>query len=83
VNDYNDAGKKFGVDVTYDHQDSNWQFRGRHGALEEAYRHRPVLPHNNPVGSPSHCGVEFVRALSEHTASQFARRLARRRFHLL
>jgi len=81
VFDYNEAGKKCGVRVFYDHEDSRWLFVGRRGAHEEAYRHRPVKAHDNPLGSPSHCGVEFVRALNDHTAAQFARRLAKRRFH--
>lgn len=82
LREYNDTGKKFGVDIFYDQQ-RNWKFTARSGTHEDAYRYRPVPVHNNPLGSPSHCGVEFVRAFKEHSAAQFARRMSRRRFHLL
>lgn len=84
VHDYNDAGKKSGVQISYDHPLSRWRFRGSSPALEDAYRYRPVLKYDNPYGSPSHCGVEFTRALRDHAAAKFARRLsAKGRFHLL
>ena len=83
VFDYSDAGRKCGVQIDYNRHLSKWQFQSA-GAMSDAYRHRPVLAHNNPLGSPSHCGVEFTRVLNEHKAGQFARRLTGKgRFHLL
>ena len=82
VHDYNDAAKKSEVPVIYDPELSKWQFSSGGSKLEDAYRHRPVPMHNNPLGSPSHSGVEFARALKGHNAGKFARRLSGRRFHL-
>jgi hypothetical protein len=75
---YNEAGKKCGVDIEYDETSACWKFKATAHPREDAYRHRPVT---GELSSPSHCGVEFVRALKEHGRSQFARRLSGRRFH--
>jgi hypothetical protein len=77
---YNEAGKKCGVDLQYDQPSGFWTFGGRSGKREPAYRHRPGT---REPKSPSHCGVEFVRAMNEHVRSKFARRLATRRFHIM
>jgi len=82
VLEYNDAAKKAGIAVNYDRESSKWKFASSLTSVEDAYRHRPVH-RDEPPGSPSHCGVEFVRALKEHKAAQFARRLTGQRFHLL
>jgi hypothetical protein len=82
VHDYIDAGKKCDVTITYDRQLSKFQFLSA-AKLQDAFKHRPVAAHNNPVGSPSHSGVEFARVLKEHRAAQFARRLSGKRFHLI
>jgi hypothetical protein len=83
VHEYNDAANKCGVRVVYDREMSKWQFLFSASGPEDAYKHRPVPMHNNPIGSPSHSGVEFARALKEHKAGQFARRLSGRKFHLV
>jgi hypothetical protein len=83
VYEYSEAGKKGGVSITYSRGLSIWQFLSLAGKQEAAYKHRPVRRHDNPFGSPSHSGVEFVRALSEHGAACFARRLSGKKFHLL
>jgi hypothetical protein len=84
VIEYTDAGRKCGINIIYDKHSSKWQFLPASGSkTQEAYKHRPVMAYNNPFGSPSHCGVEFKRALKEHTAAQFARRLSGKRFHLV
>jgi hypothetical protein len=81
---YNDVAKKCGVQIGYDRQTLRWMFLSKNAKFEQAYRHRPVPRHNNPLASPSHCGVEFVRAFNEHTQVQFARRMSNKgRFHLL
>ena len=83
VHEYTDAGKKCGIRIDYDRETSKWRFSS--GAkVEDAYRHRPVKSHGEPPkASISHCGVEFKRALKEHTAAQFARRLTGKKYHLL
>jgi hypothetical protein len=81
VHEYSDAGKKSGIQVTYDKPSAKWMFAADGAKPEEAYRHRPVHIHNNPLGSPSHSGVEFARALRQHKAAQFARRLSGSKFH--
>ena len=82
VLDYTDAGKKAGIPVTYNQETASWEFReGR--KVSAAYKHRPVRAvHNHPRPSPSHCGVEFARLLSDNDAAKFARRLTKRRYHL-
>jgi hypothetical protein len=82
--DYCDSARKSSVSLTQNAQ-GVWEFVDFNSKVSEAYRHRPVMPNsNNPLGSKSHCGVEFVRAFDEYRASQFARRLASKsKFHLL
>jgi hypothetical protein len=81
VHEYSDVGRKSGISITYDRKLSKWQFSSM-GKQEDAYKHRPVRAYDNPLGSPSHSGVEFTRALREHEAARFARRLSAKRFHL-
>jgi hypothetical protein len=83
VHEYSEAGKKCGIRVAYDKSSAKWMFSAGGLKREEAYKHRPVPVHNNPLGSPSHSGVEFARALKQHKAAQFARRLSGKKFHLL
>jgi len=84
VHIYSETGKKAEVQVDYSRQALRWEFLAKNGSKEIAYRHRPVRRHSNPLGSPSHCGVEFVRAFSEYAATQFARRMsAKGKFHVL
>jgi hypothetical protein len=79
---YSDAGKKCGVNLTYDRASGKWSFRNI-GKEEPAYLHHPVLGSHIPLNSKSHSGVEFVRAFDEYAADKFARRMVARRFHLL
>lgn len=82
VHEYSDAGKKCGIAVSYNKSSAKWMFSADRAKLEEAYRHRPVkIGDKNPLGSPSHSGVEFARALKQHKAGQFARRLSAGKFH--
>ncbi len=82
VHEYTDVGKKCGIRISYDRPSAKWQFAAA-TKWEDAYRHRPVPAHGTPpTGSPSHCGVEFKRALKEHTAGQFARRLSAKKYHV-
>ena len=78
---YNEAGRDAGATISYDHSASQWQFGGPKG-VEAAYRHRPGSRSSRPPDTPSHCGVEFVRALDELNQRRFSRRLAMKgRFH--
>lgn len=79
---FSDAGKKSGIDLQRDNSQGMWFFLERSGKREAAYRHRPVLS-SNDIPCESHCGVEFVRIMTEHTRSKFARRLGGRRYHLV
>jgi hypothetical protein len=84
VRAFTSAGKKFGVDLTYDAAKSVWHFVGKNGSQEEAYRHRPVRdPYVERLNSPSHCGVEFVRAMDDYAKTKFARRLGGKKYHLV
>jgi hypothetical protein len=85
VTDYNDAAKKCEVAITLDVSTTTWMFVDTQRKSALAYKHRPVRPNaSNELGSPSHCGVEFIRVLNEYRATQFARRLAGKgRFHLI
>lgn len=64
--------------------DPPWEF-SEEGTQRPAFRHRKVQPFKrSETGSASHCGVEFVRALTDTQRRKFARRMAREpRFHLL
>lgn len=83
VNRYVDAGRHAGTEITASH-DHAWVFNDKSGELP-AFKHRPVQPHRkSESGSPSHCGVEFLRSLSDLNQHKFARRMAKSpRFHLL
>ena len=78
---YNDAGRKAGVSISFDRRASRWEYRTSYGT-RAAYKHRPVPSHGNRLGSPSHCGVEFVEVLDELSARKFARQMAKNRFHV-
>jgi hypothetical protein len=83
VFDYTNAGKKCNVGFSFDRESSTLFFQASATVLAEAYKHRPVLG-SDRLNSPSHCGVEFTRALkSQHAVSQFARRMGGKRFHLV
>lgn len=82
VFDFNEAGKKCGVDLQYDRSNSSWNFVGRGLKREGAYKYRPVLSSKDHQ-SESHCGVEFVRVLDTYNKGKLARRLGGRRFHVV
>lgn len=81
VSKYSDAGKKAGVSVFYDSDDSCWYFSDKNTRQTAAYMPRP-LRSSRDLRSESHCGVEFVRVLGEHERTKFARRLGGVRYHL-
>ena len=72
VSDYNRAASDSGIMLKFDEQKKYWEFYN-HGAYEPAYRHRPGKNKENK----SHCGIEFVRILSDRMDFQFAVRMAR------
>lgn len=84
VHKYVDAGKKAGSSVRRSSVHS-WVFDGP-SEEEPAFKHRFVqaIKEKGRPASPSHCGVEFLRVLSELQQRNFARVLAKRpKFHIL
>lgn len=76
---YNDTAKKCGVDLTFDREKKIWTFADR-GKSCAAYMHHP---RHDILKSPSHCGVEFSRALrTQYVQAKFARRMCNQRFHI-
>jgi hypothetical protein len=80
VEDYIEAGKKSGAQISYNTATRSWEF-GNGTSRSAAFRARPVRRSSGPH-SPSHCGVEFIQVMDDHRRSQLARRLAVRRFHV-
>ena len=82
VSHYSSAGRKCGIQISYDQLSSMWKFQvGKN--VEAAYEHHPRLRSDQPQ-SPSHCGVEFIRALkSPNAQDKFARQMIGMRFHLV
>jgi hypothetical protein len=79
---YTDAGRKCGISISYDRSAASWVFVSG-SASETAYMHHPVL-RSDQLQSPSHCGIEFTRALkNQNDAAKFARRMVTNRFHLV
>jgi hypothetical protein len=81
VFEFNEAGRKSGLDLSYDSGTSMWNFLEK-GAKKAAYMHRPTGGGRDSLKSQSHCGVEFVRLLDEYAQSKFARRLSGKKYHL-
>jgi hypothetical protein len=79
---YKDAGIKAGVSLSYDEAKRAWRFAGDGNAPEDAFKHRPVRS-SKDLQSESHCGVEFVRVMNEHSKGKFARRLGGGKYHLV
>lgn len=79
---YNDAGKKCSVSISFNKESSAWEFEATQTSKEAAYQHHPVVESKRPYKSPSHCGVEFTRALPSNKKDKFARRMTRQKFHL-
>jgi hypothetical protein len=83
VFDFNEAGKKSGVDLQFDRTTAKWHFGASGGIRQDAYKPHPRLASGAPQ-STSHCGVEFIRALKDdYHKLKFARRLAAKRFHIV
>jgi len=77
---YNDAAKKASVSLFQHPENGQWQFP-EGNTVSDAYRHRPVSNKDPALTSPSHCGVECVRVLSETAARKMARLLAKGKVH--
>lgn len=79
-----DCGRKAGVQIVSQVDEPHWTFIGVNGP-EGAFRHRPVQAQKTGrPGSPSHCGIEFIRAMNELQQRRFARELAKKpRFHII
>ena len=82
VHEYNDACNRTKIQLTYNSSQGNWEFPDQGGNLAPAYRLRPFTP-SGSQHSPSHAGVEYVRVFDELDELRFARRMCRKRFHLL
>jgi hypothetical protein len=83
VVDYNDAANKSNARIAYNHTDKRWEFAERRDKVSPAYRYRPVRRDDYTAGSPSRCGVEYVRVFDEYAATRFARRLSEGRFQVV
>jgi len=82
VQRYVECGRSSGAVIVSDPADS-WIFTTAGGDRAPAFKHREVRVRGGS-SSLSHCGVEFIRALSEVQQRQLARRLARTpRFHMV
>lgn len=82
VTQYVTAARKFGVTVSS--EKGEWVFGGQNGP-SRMFTHLPTTPNARKgfPGSKSHCGVHFVRELSELKQKSLARHLAKSpRFHL-
>jgi len=79
VSRYNMVAGNCGIAVSFDRASGTWRFKDGSG-MQDAYKHHA---RTDKLKSYSHCGVEFVRALTKHNEGKFARRMADRRFHLL
>jgi len=82
VRQYNEAGIKCDVDISFDRESAKWEFRLSATSKEDAYRHIPNMESDKQFKSWSHSGVQFVQALAEHNKSKFARRMVKQKFHL-
>jgi hypothetical protein len=82
VHRYVDSGRKAGATIRDTKSEPQWVFP-EDGSESPAFRHRPVPARKMLTASPSHCGVEFVRALSDVQQRNFARLMAKKpRFHI-
>lgn len=84
VHTYTDVAKKQGIAFQLDPTTKKLKFLFG-DAYHDAFKHRPTVKGTKiPVGSDSHCGVEFSRALDQHLASKFARQMAGKgKFHII
>lgn len=80
---YNSECRRLGVRLEFDRGTLLWNYFDSVAAKKPAYMHRPVRARSDRLGSPSHCGVEFVTEFDDYSASKFARRMAQgQKFHL-
>ncbi len=80
VKKYVEEGRKFGLGIKWrGDNDLAWVFDEDTGEAP-AFKHRPVRENKKDgiPASPSHCGVEFLRALTEVQKRNFARRMVQR-----
>jgi hypothetical protein len=71
----NGAARDAGIPVS-PHPVFAWSFP-ENAAAAAAYRHYW------DVANPSHCGIEFVRIMTDDSEARFARRMVKHRFQLL
>lgn len=82
IAEYNSTAKYTGLALTYNQSLFRWEYPSFDGS-NPAYKHRPVPKIPGRKESPSHSGVEFIKALDDLAKRKFARRMAlRRKFHL-
>jgi hypothetical protein len=81
VQEYNEACHLTNVTLTFNRSEGGWEF-SEGNKVAPAYRWRPFTPKGSPH-SLSHSGVEYVRVFDEKDELKFARRLCKKRFHLL
>lgn len=79
VGRYNIAAQSAGLAIL--RQSGQYYFADQ-ANLNPAYRHRPVAG-KVAIPSPSHCGVEFIRALNGIAEAKFATEMVRERYQLL
>ena len=83
IREYTNVAKWASCQILLNATSGQWEFDDSDGKRAPAYRYRPVKPSQNfPFRSVSHCGVEFVRALSDLKIRHIARRLAKRKAEL-
>lgn len=74
--EYNASSRGTSANIRHNRSLDRWEFTDRSNKAEPAYRHRPSFE------GDSHCGIEFIRALSENEALKVARRLAKKKFRI-
>jgi hypothetical protein len=76
VQEYNQACHITSVRLVFNRSEGEWEF-------SEADKMCPAYLLRAVRHSPSHSGVEYVRAFAEKDELKFARRMSNKRFHLL
>jgi hypothetical protein len=79
VGQYNRACSEAGTQLT-SAKSGGWTFIDRDGVSKAAYRSHPTQPRDGSRSSPSHSGVEFVRAFDDLAENKFARRMCAKSF---
>lgn len=84
IQNYVNCGRKADVRIRSCSNGPSWVFDSNRGQ-EDAFKHRPVKPvkETGRPGSPSHSGIEFIRAMNGLQHRKFARLLAKKpRYHI-